>query len=135
MKVLIADDHEIVRKGVRSILESRKDTDICAEAFDGQDAVQKAAVCKPDLVILDHSMPVLDGLGAVRKILENTPKVPILMLSMHDGPQLIKQLRRLGARGFVPKSESADKLNEGMDAVMRGEEFFREEKTRESEPD
>ncbi len=61
MKVLIADDHEIVRKGFRSILESRKDTDICAEAFDGQDAVQKAALCKPDLVILDQSMPVLDG--------------------------------------------------------------------------
>lgn len=129
MRVLIADDHEIVRRGVRSILESRKDTNICAEASDGREAVQKAAECKPDLVILDHSMPVLDGLGAAARIREILPKVPILILSMHDGPHLIDALRLIGAQGFVPKAECADRLNEGIDVVMRGETFFSGEKS------
>ena len=129
MRVLIADDHEIVRRGVRSILESREDTDICAEASDGQEAVQKAVECKPDLVILDHSMPVLDGLSAASKIREILPKVPILMLSMYDGPQLIDALRLVGAQGFVPKAECADRLIEGVDTVMRGETFFKVEES------
>ena len=134
MRVLIADDHEIVRRGVRSILESRGDTNICLEASNGQEAVQKAAECKPDLVILDHSMPVLDGLGAASKIRKIMPEVPIIMLSMHDGPQLIQELRLIGAQGFVPKAECAERLNEGIDAVMRGETFFSEEKTFRSGP-
>jgi DNA-binding NarL/FixJ family response regulator len=125
MRVLIADDHEIVRRGVRSILESRDDTHICAEASDGQEAVEKAAECNPDLVILDHSMPVLDGLGAASKIREILPNVPILMLSMHDGQPLVDALQLVGAQGFVPKAECADRLIEGVDAVMRGETFFK----------
>jgi DNA-binding NarL/FixJ family response regulator len=129
MRVLIADDHEIVRRGVRSILESRKDTEICAEASDGQEAIEKAVTCKPDLVILDHSMPVMDGLRAASKIREIMPDVPILMLSMHHAPQLIGALRLVGAQGFVPKGDCADRLNEGIDALMRGETFFREEKS------
>jgi DNA-binding NarL/FixJ family response regulator len=125
MKVLIADDHEIVRRGVKSILLSREDTEICAEASDGQEAVLKAAECKPDLLILDHSMPVLDGLSAASKIRETMPSVPILMLSMHDGQPLIDALRLVGAQGFVPKAECADRLMEGVDAVLRGETFFK----------
>jgi DNA-binding NarL/FixJ family response regulator len=125
MKVLIADDHEIVRRGVKSILLSREDTEICAEASDGQEAVLKAAECKPDLLILDHSMPVLDGLSAASKIRETMPSVPILMLSMHDGQPLIDALRLVGAQGFVPKAECADRLMEDVDAVLRGETFFK----------
>ncbi|MGB2628770.1 MAG: response regulator transcription factor [Candidatus Acidiferrum sp.] len=124
MKVLIADDHEIVRRGVKSILLSKENTEVCAEATNGQEALQKAAECKPDLIILDHSMPVLDGLSAASRIREIMPNVPILMLSMHDGPPLIDALRLVGAQGFVPKAECAERLMEGVDAVMRGETFF-----------
>jgi DNA-binding NarL/FixJ family response regulator len=134
MKVLIADDHEIVRRGVRSILESRKDTYICAEAANGLEAVEKAVDCKPDLIILDHAMPVLDGLGAASKIREALPSVPIIMLSMHDGQPLIDALRLVGAQGFVPKAEAAAKLLEGVEAVMRGETFFKLENTNSSLP-
>jgi DNA-binding NarL/FixJ family response regulator len=89
----------------------------------------KAVECKPDLVILDHFMPVLDGLSAASKIREVMPEVPILMLSMHDGSPLINALRLIGAKGFVPKAECADRLNEGIDAVMRGETFFGQERS------
>ncbi len=127
MKVLIADDHEIVRRGVKSILLSRENIEVCAEASNGQEAVQRAAECKPDLIILDHSMPVLDGLTAASKIREILPHVPILMLSMNDGQPLIDALKLVGAQGFVPKAECADRLIEGIDAVMRGETFFKNE--------
>ena len=127
MRILIADDHEIVRRGIKSILLSRANTEICAEVSNGLEAFQKAVECKPDLIILDHSMPVLDGLSAASKIREILPEVPILMLSMHDGQPLIDALRLVGAKGFVPKAECADRLMEGVDAVMRGETLFKTE--------
>ena len=127
MQVLIADDHEIVRKGVRSILESRSDLRICGEAKNGKEAVEKATELRPDLIILDHSMPVMSGMAAANEIRQLMPNVPIIMLSMHDGKPLIDALRLIGARGFVPKAECADKLLEGVDAVLRGETFFEQE--------
>ena len=127
MQVLIEDDHEIVRRGVRSILESREDMEVVAEAANGREAVEKAAELHPDLIILDHSMPVLNGLAAVSEIRQILPKVPILMLSMHDGQPLIDAIQQVGAQGFVPKAECAEKLLEGVDAVRRGETFFKQE--------
>jgi DNA-binding NarL/FixJ family response regulator len=124
MQVLIADDHEIVRRGVRSILESRKDLQICGEAVNGRDAVLKATQLHPDLVILDQSMPILSGLAATSEIHQLMPDIPILMLSMHQEKSLQDALRVAGAQGFVPKAECADKLLEAVDAVMRGETFF-----------
>jgi DNA-binding NarL/FixJ family response regulator len=124
MQVLIADDHEIVRRGVRSILESRDGLEICGEAVNGREAVNKASQLHPDLIILDQAMPVLSGLGAATEIHQLMPDVPILMLSMHDGKTLLDSLRSIGARGFVPKAECANKLLEAVDAVLRGETFF-----------
>ena len=124
MQVLIADDHEIVRRGVRSILESRKDLQICGEAVNGRDAVLKATQLHPDLVILDQSMPILSGLAATSEIHQLMPDIPILMLSMHQEKSLQDALRVAGAQGFVPQAECADKLLEAVDAVMRGETFF-----------
>ena len=124
MQVLIADDHEIVRRGVRSILESRKDFRICGEAANGREAVNKASELHPDLIILDQAMPVLSGLAAASQIRQIMPQVPILMLSMHAGKPLLDALRLLGVRGFVPKAECAGKLLEAVDAVLRGETFF-----------
>jgi DNA-binding NarL/FixJ family response regulator len=124
VKVLIADDHEIIRRGVRSILESRHDIRICGEAANGREAVNKASELHPDLIILDHAMPLLSGLAAASEIRQILPKVPILMLSMHAGKPLLDALRLLGVRGFVPKAECAGKLLEAVDAVLRGETFF-----------
>lgn len=124
MQVLIADDHEIIRRGVRSILESRNDIRICGEAANGREAVNKTSELHPDLIILDHAMPVLSGLGAASEILQILPRVPILMLSMHDGKALVDALRLLGVQGYVPKAECADKLLEAVDAILRGETFF-----------
>jgi DNA-binding NarL/FixJ family response regulator len=124
MQVLIADDHEIVRRGVRSILESRVGLEICGEAVNGREAVNKASQLHPDLIILDQAMPVLNGLGAATEIRQLMPDVPILMLSMHDGKTLLDALRMIGAQGFVPKAECAEKLLEAVDAVLRGETFF-----------
>jgi DNA-binding NarL/FixJ family response regulator len=124
MQVLIADDHEIVRRGVRSILESRAGLEICGEAVNGREAVNKASQLHPDLIILDQAMPVLNGLGAATEIRQLMPDVPILMLSMHDGKTLLDALRMIGAQGFVPKAECAEKLLEAVDAVLRGETFF-----------
>jgi DNA-binding NarL/FixJ family response regulator len=125
MRILIADDHEIVRKGVRAILEARADTEICGEASNGLEAVKMAADLKPDLIILDYSMPVLDGLGAATRIRHILPKTPILILSMHEGQQVKDAMKLVGAQGFVPKAECANRLLEGVDALMRGETFFK----------
>ena len=92
MRILIADDHAIVREGLCSLLKFYKDLEICGEASNGEEAIQKAIQLKPHLVILDVTMPVLNGFGAAKKINELMPKVPILMLSMHGLITLIRAL-------------------------------------------
>ena len=124
MRILIADDHEIVRKGVCSILESRKNIEICGEASNGQEAVQKAFQLNPDLVILDVTMPLLDGFAAARQIKKILPNVPILMLSMHDGNDAVREAQLAGVQGFVTKSEAANVLLRAMDALFDGHTFF-----------
>lgn len=124
MRVLIADDHEIVRTSVRAILESRENIEVCGEAVNGSEAVLMATVLLPDLIILDYSMPVLDGLAAASQLRDILPKVPILILSMHDGYLLSDALQFVGAQGFIPKCECASRLLEGVEAVLRGETFF-----------
>jgi DNA-binding NarL/FixJ family response regulator len=125
VRVLIADDHEIVRRGVRAILESRENIEIIGEAVNGREAVNKAAALRPDLIVMDHSMPELDGLEAAIQIRQILPKVPILILSMHEEQLLVDALRLVGAQGFVPKAECANRLLEGVDALIRGELFFK----------
>jgi DNA-binding NarL/FixJ family response regulator len=124
LRILIADDHEIVRKGVCSILESRKNIEICGEASNGQEAVQKVFQLHPDLVILDVTMPVLDGFTAAKQIKEILPHVPILMLSMHDGNDVVREAQLAGVQGFVTKSEAANILLTAVDAILEGHTFF-----------
>jgi DNA-binding NarL/FixJ family response regulator len=124
MKVLIADDHEIVRRGVCSILESRENLEVCGEASNGEEAVQKAAQLKPDLIVLDVTMPVRDGFSAAKQIREILPGVPILMLSMHDGPDMVRASKAVGARGFVTKADVSGALLEAIDALLRGQTYF-----------
>ncbi len=109
-QILIADDHEMVRRGVRNTLQSEPDLEICGEAVDGQDAVDKASKFRPDLVILDINMPVLNGLVAVRQILRHCPTTKIVIFSVHDSEQPRQEARAAGAHGFVSKGEDSREL-------------------------
>jgi DNA-binding NarL/FixJ family response regulator len=124
MRVLIADDHEVVRKGVSLILKSRGNVDTAIEAVNGKDAFEKATQMNPDLVILDVAMPVLDGFSAAERIKKALPNVPILMFSMHDGPEVVQAAKLAHAQGFVTKTEDASVLLNAVDALVHGEDFF-----------
>ena len=126
MRILVADDHEAVRKGVCAILSSRLDIEVCGEASNGQEAIDKAHELKPDLIILDITMPVLNGIDAARIIRQTLPKLPILLLSMHDGKHIIEDARRIGLQGYVSKSEASATLLAAVDALLRNQTFFPE---------
>jgi DNA-binding NarL/FixJ family response regulator len=124
LRILIADDHEVVRKGVCSLLESRADLKVCGEATNGQEAVELARQLDPDLVVLDVTMPVMDGFSAARKIKQLLPAIPILMLSMHAGLEMVRAAKAAGAQGFVTKTDVAGTLLKAVDVVLQGETFF-----------
>ncbi len=123
MRILIVDDHEAVRKGVRAILRSSPDLEVCGEAINGEDAVAKAQELKPDLIILDVTMPVLDGFGAAKEI-RNISDVPILFYSMNDGRAVMESAKAIGANGFVTKSEPAVVLLKAVSALSKKQTFF-----------
>ena len=109
-QILIADDHEMLRKGLRSMLQSEMDWEVCGEAINGQDAVDKAIALRPDLVILDINMPVLNGLAAIRQILRGAPETKILIFTVHDSEQTVKEIRAAGAHGYLSKGNASEKL-------------------------
>jgi DNA-binding NarL/FixJ family response regulator len=123
LRILIADDHEIVRAGTRMILLSRPDVDVI-EASNGQEAIEQARKTKPDLIILDVTMPVLTGIQAARRLKQEMPKIPILILSMHEGRQLAHELRAIGVQGYVSKTDAAKKLSDAIDAILAGGTYF-----------
>jgi PAS domain S-box-containing protein len=124
VRILVADDHEVIRRGVRALLAAGKDCEICGEAVDGQDAVEKARQLRPDLVIMDVSMPNLNGLEATRAIRRSLPGTQILILTQHDSQEMMRQALNAGARGFVVKSSVAHDLLNAVEAAKRGESFF-----------
>jgi DNA-binding NarL/FixJ family response regulator len=123
LKVLIVDDHEALRAGVRSVLESRG-IEVCGEAANGQEALAKAVQFQPDLIILDITMPVLDGFTAAREITKRLPGVGILLLSMHESASMVNIAKSSGARGYVAKSEGIARLIKAVDAVAHNKTFF-----------
>jgi DNA-binding NarL/FixJ family response regulator len=124
VRILIVDDHEAVRKGVRTILRSSPDLEVCGEAINGEDAVAKAEELKPDLIILDITMPVLDGFGAAKQIRSRSLNVPILFYSMNHGRALMESARAIGANGLVTKSEPAGVLLKAVGALSKKQTFF-----------
>jgi PAS domain S-box-containing protein len=124
MRVLIADDHEVVRRGVRSLLLTRQNIDICGEAVDGRDAVEKTKLLHPDLVLMDISMPNLNGLQATREIVSAIPQTQILILSEHETPQMVQQALYAGAHGYVVKSSLSKNLFIALERVGRHEIFL-----------
>jgi DNA-binding NarL/FixJ family response regulator len=123
-RVLLADDHAIVRRGLRLILDAEPDLEVVAEAADGAEAIRLAREAAPDLAIVDVSMPLITGLQATPEIARAAPGVRVLILSMHDNEQYFFEALRVGASGYVLKSAVDRDLVEGCRATMRGEPFF-----------
>jgi DNA-binding NarL/FixJ family response regulator len=123
-RILIADDHEVVRRGIRALLEHRPGWEVCAEAGDGREAVEKTRELKPDLVLLDIGMPNLNGIDAARQILTNAPATHILVLTMHYSQQVVREILAAGARGFLLKSDAGRDLVTAVEAVQNQRTFF-----------
>jgi len=122
-RILIVDDHEIFRKGLRSVLESRSELEICGEATNGLEAVEKTKQMQPDVILMDISMPYLDGLQATRQIRSEVPNSQILLLSQHDSPHMLAAALNAGASAYVTKSQVSQCLLETLAAVIRREPF------------
>jgi len=123
-RILLADDHEVVRAGLRALLEEQSGWDVIAEAADGRDAVEKAGKLKPDVVVVDIAMPSLNGLEAVRQIVKAVPNTKVLVLTMYDSDPLIQQVLQAGARGYLLKSDAGRDLVSAIDALRRNKTFF-----------
>jgi two-component system nitrate/nitrite response regulator NarL len=123
LRVLVADDHEMVRIGLCAMLQSQH-IEVCAEAKNGEEAVEKSKQLNPDLIILDVSMPVLGGIEAAQQIRVFLPDVPILFYSMNNTPELIAIAKSVGAQGFVTKDQMAARLLEAVDALRDKKTFF-----------
>jgi DNA-binding NarL/FixJ family response regulator len=124
LRVLVADDQPGIRKRVCLTLASLVTLEVCDEAADGQEAVDKAQESNPDLIILDVTMPVMNGLDAARKIRVFSPHTPILILTMHKSRQLMEEARKIGVRGYVVKAEAGQSLGSAITAVMQSQTFF-----------
>jgi DNA-binding NarL/FixJ family response regulator len=123
LRILIADDHEIIRTGVRAILRWWANVEVI-EASNGEEAIEQAHKTNPDVIILDVTMPIMTGIEAARRLKKEMPQVPILILSMHDGESLAHDLARIGVQGYVSKNDASAKLPEAIDALLAGGTFF-----------
>jgi DNA-binding NarL/FixJ family response regulator len=124
VRILIADDHEVVRQGIRTILTSRPDWEICGEAVNGQEAVKLAGELHPDAIIMDITMPVMSGLEAARQLTRTHGAPPILIFTMHESRSLADSVRETGARGFVFKSRAARDLIQALEILLKGGTYF-----------
>ena len=124
IKALLADDHAVIRSGIRSLLESEGDIQVIAEANDGQEALQQVQTHHPDLSILDIRMPVMNGLEATQRIRQAVPDSKILILSMHDDEEYILQSVDSGASGYLLKGSSKEEFLRAVRAVHAGEKYF-----------
>jgi two-component system sensor histidine kinase UhpB len=123
MRILVADDHDIIRRGVRSLLEGQPDFSICGEAVNGREAIEQALQLKPDAIIMDLSMPQVNGFEATREICRLLPEVQVIILSQHDSTQVLREALNSGARGYVTKSSMDGGLIAALQKLRKQEEF------------
>ena len=124
LRILVADDHEIVRRGLVALIKGHPDWEVCAEAGNGRQAVEQAKESRPDIAILDIGMPVLNGLEATRQILRENPSTRILILTITDTDQAVQAVLDAGARGFLLKSDAARDLVTAVEALQHNKTFF-----------
>src|SRR5581483_7816228 len=124
MRLLVVDDHEVVRRGVRSLLSDQAGWEVCGEAVDGRDAIQKARELHPDLIVMDVSMPWLNGLEATIQVRKFLPQCEVLILSQHENSEMARQALKAGARGYVTKSAISRDLVSAVEKASRHEYFF-----------
>src|ERR1700681_271905 len=124
LRILIADDHDLMRRGIKAMLQSRPGWEVCGEAHTGREAVAKAQELKPDIAILDISMPDLNGVDAARRIRKESPNTEILILSVHYSDQLIRDILEAGVRGYIVKSDSDRDLIISVGALANHKPFF-----------
>ena len=124
LRLLVADDHEIVRRGLVALIKGNPDWEVCAECDDGRQATEKARELKPDIVVLDIGMPVLNGLEATRQILRDDPNIKVLVLTITDADQVVQAVLDAGARGFILKSDAVRDLMMAVDALQHNRTFF-----------
>lgn len=124
IRILVADDHEIVRHGVRNLLDSEEDMQVVGEASTGRDAVSLAAKHKPDVAILDLGMPDLNGMDATRQIRKQNPSVKVLIFTMHETERLVQEVFQAGAQAYVLKSDAGKHLVSAIRTIHEGQHFF-----------
>jgi DNA-binding NarL/FixJ family response regulator len=123
-RILVADDHEVVRHGLRVLLEAQPGWQVCGEAITGREAVQQVKQLKPDLVVLDITMPDLNGLEALRQILKAAPRTQVLVLTVHESDEVVHRVLAAGARGYLLKSDAGRDLVAAVEALSQRKSFF-----------
>lgn len=123
-RVLIVDDHEIVRQGVRRILETQDAWEIAGEATNGREAIRLNRELHPDAIIMDITMPLLSGLEATSEIVRSHPESKVLIFTMHDNESLLHSSQRVGAKGLLTKSRAAGELTPALQAIIAGQTYF-----------
>lgn len=124
VRIMIADDHELVRRGLRATLEERPGWEVVAEAGDGEEAIRLALKLRPDLLVLDVNMPKQNGLEVARCLQERAPKIRVLVLTVHDAAQVVREIMQAGARGYLLKSEAGKDLPTAVETVMQDQPFL-----------
>lgn len=124
LRILIADDHEVVRRGVRALLESQPGWEVVADVANGREALETTQRLRPDIVVLDISMPELNGIEATRRILAAVPTTEVIVLTMHESEKLVRRILEAGARGYVSKSDVGGSLIEAVNTVRRHKVFL-----------
>ncbi len=124
LRILVVDDHDIIRRGLKQLLTARQGWEVCGEAKTGREAVSMSEQLKPDMVVMDISMPDLNGLEAARRIHKELPKTGILILTMHFSDQLVRDVVDSGARGYILKSDADKELVSAVEAIANRRTFF-----------
>jgi len=124
IRILLADDHTLIRNGIATLLQSYPDIEVVGEAQDGVEAVKKTTEIKPDVVVIDVSMPKLSGIEATKAIRKEHPDIHVLVLTMHENEEYVYQILKSGAAGYVLKSAGKEELSAAIRAVAKGEKFF-----------
>ena len=124
LRILLADDHELVRKGLRAVIEAQSGWQVCGEATTGREAVAKARELQPDIVVMDFTMPELNGMEATRQICAVLPRTQVLILTMHESEELVREVLAVGARGYVLKSDAGRALVDALKALAEQKPYF-----------